>query len=139
MRHLRHPATVVSIVALFAALSGGAIAGTLISGSQIKNHSIAAKKLTAGAIQQLRGHRGPAGPTGAQGTAGASGPAGIDSVHTFSGHSNVSYWELRRWRLGECEHDRNPHLDLRGNYDLWGRVRQLKFLRRHAHCHGDLR
>jgi hypothetical protein len=84
MRHLRHPATVVSIVALFAALSWGAIAGTLISGSQIKNHSIAAKKLTAGAIQQLRGHRGPAGPTGAQGTAGASGPAGIDSVHTFS-------------------------------------------------------
>jgi hypothetical protein len=37
MRHLKHPATVIATVALFAALSGGAIAGTLISGSEIKN------------------------------------------------------------------------------------------------------
>jgi hypothetical protein len=64
MRHLKHPATVIATVALFAALSGGAIAGTVISGNQIKNHSIPAKKLTASAVRQLSGHRGPAGPHG---------------------------------------------------------------------------
>ena len=48
MRQLKHPATIISMVALFAALSGGAVAGTLVSGAQLKNHSIAANKLTAG-------------------------------------------------------------------------------------------
>jgi len=48
MKHLRHPATVIAAVALFIALGGGAAAYAtgLISGSQIKDHSIAQKKLT---------------------------------------------------------------------------------------------
>ena len=44
MKHLKHPATVIAALALFVAVGGGATASVLISGTQIKNHSIAAKK-----------------------------------------------------------------------------------------------
>jgi len=65
LKHLKHPATIVSAVALFVAFGGGAAAyaSGLIPGSQIKNHSIPAKKLTASAIKSLHGARGPAGPS----------------------------------------------------------------------------
>ena len=50
------PALVISLIALFVALAGGAAAATgLISGNQIANHSIPAKKLTAAAIKTLHG------------------------------------------------------------------------------------
>jgi hypothetical protein len=64
MKTLKHPATVIAVVALFAAFGGGGIAyaSGLISGSQIKNHSIPVKKLTASAIKSLRGQRGVPGP-----------------------------------------------------------------------------
>ena len=43
MKRLTHPATAIAIIALFVALGGGAaLASGLISGSQIKNHSIPA-------------------------------------------------------------------------------------------------
>jgi hypothetical protein len=87
MQAWKHPALIVSIVALFAALSGGAIAGTLISGSQIKNHSIPAKKLTRSAIKSLHGLRGPAGlqgPPGPKGDTGATGPIGPSSATSVS-------------------------------------------------------
>lgn len=69
------PSMVVSIVALFVALSGVAAAGTaaLINGSQIKDHTVGLSKLTPTAIAALRGH---AGPAGRQGAAGPAGPAG---------------------------------------------------------------
>lgn len=70
------PALVVSLIALFVALGGTAYASGLISGSQIRNHSIPAKKLTRSAIETLRGHRGPAGPKGATGATGAKGATG---------------------------------------------------------------
>ena len=87
MRFLKHPATVIATVALVIAVGGGtaAYASGLIDGSQIKNHSIAAKKLTKSALKSLRGERGrrgpagpagPAGATGAQGTQGPPGPQG---------------------------------------------------------------
>lgn len=80
-KHLRHPATVIAALALFVALGGGAAwAGGLINGSQIKNHSIASKKLTKQAIKSLRGQPGPSGPQGTPGTPGGppgpQGPAG---------------------------------------------------------------
>jgi hypothetical protein len=57
------PAFVISLIALFVALGGTtAYASGLISGRQIVNHSISAKKLTAGAVNALQGRRGPAGP-----------------------------------------------------------------------------
>jgi hypothetical protein len=47
---------VISLIALFVALAGGAAAATgLISGNQIANNSISAKKLTAAAIKALHG------------------------------------------------------------------------------------
>lgn len=80
MRQLRplSPALVISVIALFVALGGGAAAyaSGLISGSQIKNHSIPAKKLTKSAIKSLRGQRGALGPAGPSGPAGATGQAG---------------------------------------------------------------
>jgi hypothetical protein len=76
MKRLTHPATVIAAVALFVALGGGAVAfaSGLIPGSQIKNHSIAEKKLTRKAIKSLHGERGRRGPRGAR---GATGPAGV--------------------------------------------------------------
>jgi hypothetical protein len=89
VKNLKHPATIVAAIALFVALGGGAAwASGLISGSQIKNHSIPAKKLTASAIKSLRGKRGPAGPrgaTGATGATGAQGPQGIQGVQGVQG------------------------------------------------------
>jgi hypothetical protein len=76
MKHLKHPATLIAALALFVALGGGAWASVLMSGSQIKNHSIAAKKLTRHAIRTLRGRRGLRGPVGPQGPTGRRGPAG---------------------------------------------------------------
>ena len=73
MSRLKHPATIIAMVALFAAFSGGAVAGTLISGSQIRNHTIPAKKLTRSAVRELRGRRGPAGPRGVGGSRGRLG------------------------------------------------------------------
>lgn len=70
------PALCISSVALFVALGGTAYASGLIPGSQIKNHSIPAKKLTASAIESLHGQRGPQGPQGPQGVQGPKGDAG---------------------------------------------------------------
>lgn len=85
MKRLRHPATVIAALALFVALGGGAAAyaSGLISGSQIKNHSIAENKLTKKAIKALRGQRGPQGPagqTGQTGPTGLQGPIGPSSA-----------------------------------------------------------
>lgn len=66
MNGLRHPATVIALLALFVALGGGAaVASGLIPGKRIANHSIPEWKLTSRAIKNLRvGARGPAGPMG---------------------------------------------------------------------------
>jgi hypothetical protein len=78
MKQLKHPATIIASVALFVALGGGAVAyaAGVINGSQIKNHTIASKKLTKKAIKQLKGNRGPAGAPGATGATGPQGPGG---------------------------------------------------------------
>ena len=56
MKQLKHPATIIAAIALFAAVSGGAGAAltAMISGSQIKNGSIPEKKLTSSAIKALQ-------------------------------------------------------------------------------------
>ena len=85
MKRLTHPATVIAALALFVALGGTAAwASGLISGKQIRNHSIAEKKLTKQAVKALRGKRGPRGATGATGATGPQGPAG--------GASNMIRW-----------------------------------------------
>jgi hypothetical protein len=88
--YLRHPATIIAAVALFVAVGGGTVAyaSGLISGAQIKNHSIATKKLTKSAINSLHGTRGPAGPPGPQGVQGPAGPSSATSTFT-SGSVNI--------------------------------------------------
>lgn len=68
----------IALLALFIALGGTSAfaAATLISGSQIKPHTIAKNRLTNKAIKQLKGNRGPQGPAGAPGAKGATGPQG---------------------------------------------------------------
>lgn len=91
MKHLRHPATVIAAIALFVALGGGATAGILISGSHIKNHSIAKKKLTRHAVSDLRGRRGPRGLTGATGARGPAGTALAYAHITASGKFDANH------------------------------------------------
>jgi hypothetical protein len=90
VKRLTHPATIIAALALFVALAGGAYASGLINGSQIKNHTISAKKLTKSAVKSLRGKRGPAGPAGTPGAKGATGAPGAPGsalayAHVFSG------------------------------------------------------
>jgi hypothetical protein len=94
-RRRPQPATVISSIALFVALSGTATAATLLTGaniknnsltgadvksssltgSDIKNKSLGASDLSAAAIKSLKS-AGPAGPAGAPGPQGAPGPGG---------------------------------------------------------------
>jgi len=83
------PALVVAIVALLAAAATPAVSVKLITGGQIKRHSITGRNLKTGsvglsalspaALRALRGKAGPEGPTGpagARGPLGAAGPPG---------------------------------------------------------------
>jgi hypothetical protein len=68
----------IALLALFLALGGTSFAAaSLISGSQIKPHTIAKNRLTKKAIGQLKGNRGPRGLQGSQGAAGPTGPQGV--------------------------------------------------------------
>jgi hypothetical protein len=74
-------ALALSMIALAIALSGtAAVAGGLISGSQIANHSIHKDKLArdARAPHGLRGFTGPQGPAGEKGPQGPKGDKGDD-------------------------------------------------------------
>lgn len=69
----------IGCVALFTALGGPALATGLISGKQIKAHSITEGNLSVATVKKLRGSTGPRGsqgPAGAQGQDGAAGPTG---------------------------------------------------------------
>jgi hypothetical protein len=67
---------VIAIIALLAALTGGAYAATKLDGQSIKAGSIPLGKLTKQARQQLRGAMGVQGPAGERGAKGATGPQG---------------------------------------------------------------
>lgn len=85
MNGLKHPATIIALLALFVALgSGAAVASGLVSGQEIVNHSIPERKLTYGAIRHLRvGARGPAGPKG---------PSGSSAVNALAQSSALVAW-----------------------------------------------
>jgi hypothetical protein len=80
------PGLVVAIVALSVAMSGSAVAASLVTGKQIKNGSITKKDISKGTLRQLQGFDGekgdvgPTGPQGPQGLPGAGGPAGPTSL-----------------------------------------------------------
>jgi hypothetical protein len=90
VKRLTHPATVVAAIALFVALGGTAAwASGLISGSRIKNRSIAESKLTKKAVTALHGLRGPKGATGAIGPQGPAGGSTMIRWNTTSGVRDV--------------------------------------------------
>ena len=98
------PSTIIASIALFAALSGTAVAGGLITGAQIKNNTVSGLDLTNGTVKSIdvgnnsltsldiRNHSlraidfapgvlepGP-GVAGSAGSAGAQGPAGLQGA-----------------------------------------------------------
>jgi hypothetical protein len=59
------PAMLVALLALFVALGGTAMANKgLVTGAQIKDHSIGLVDLSPGAVAKLHGRQGPTGPAG---------------------------------------------------------------------------
>lgn len=85
MKRLRRPspALVLSVIAVFVAFTGGAVAAGKISGKQIKDGSLTGKDIKndsltgsdiKGNVRGPEGPRGPAGPAGT-GSGGSGGPA----------------------------------------------------------------
>jgi hypothetical protein len=76
-RRRSHFANVVSLLALFFALTGGAYAALQLPSNsvgtrQLKNGAVTLKKISHSAQQALRGDRGPQGPQGDRGAPGTS-------------------------------------------------------------------
>ena len=68
---------VVAVIALVVAMSGSAVAASLITSKQIKDGTIQTKDLSKKARSALKGGaRGPAGPEGVQGPQGSKGDPG---------------------------------------------------------------
>jgi hypothetical protein len=63
----------VALVALLVALSGSAIAATLITSKQIKDGTIQARDISRNARASFTGPRGPMGPEGPAGPQGQTG------------------------------------------------------------------
>jgi hypothetical protein len=80
-----------ALVAAITVGGAGATAVKKISGSTIRNHSIALVKLTIAAQNALRtGKAGPQGPAGPAGAAGPAGPAGPRGPAGPQGRAGVS-------------------------------------------------
>jgi hypothetical protein len=79
---------VVAVVALLVAMSGSAVAASLITGEQIKDGTIQAKDLSKKTRAKLAatagGVRGPVGPAGPQGDPGANGRDGQDGLNALT-------------------------------------------------------
>ena len=67
----------VAAAVVFALSVGGATAAGLITGKQIRNHTIGLVDLKRTAREALRGQRGLQGPAGPAGPQGPPGPAGV--------------------------------------------------------------
>jgi hypothetical protein len=83
---------IVGIIALIVALSGSAVAASIITSAQIKDGSVRLKDINKNARKALKGQRGPAGATGArgpQGPQGAQGAQGNPGAAGANGATNV--------------------------------------------------
>lgn len=93
-------ALIVSSLALFSALGGGAYAASTIGSAQIKNNSvqgadikngtIKSADIAKGTINALKGAKGPAGAPGAPGAPGQQGAPGTPGAKGDAGATNVS-------------------------------------------------
>src|SRR3954470_10525714 len=81
---------VVAVVALLVALSGSAVAASLITSKQIKDGTIQTKDLAKTARASLKGKAGPAGPAGPVGPAGPNGDTGAAGAAAAAGGGDVS-------------------------------------------------
>ncbi len=94
------PVILLATGALFLATAGGAVAGKLITGAQIKdntvtsadikNRTLGLTDISSSAQAALAGRTGPAGPAGA---AGPAGPAGATGPAGTNGSNGVSNWQ----------------------------------------------
>lgn len=91
---LPSPSMIVALFALFIALGGSTYAAVTISGSQLKNNSVSAKKLTKSLRQKInKGSSqapgfpipGPAGKEGAEGKTGKTGETGPQGPNGATG------------------------------------------------------
>jgi hypothetical protein len=78
-------------VALIVALTGSAVAATVITSRQIKDGTIQLKDISRKARAQLKGKVGPQGLLGPAGRPGAPGPAGAAGAPGPPGPVNVKY------------------------------------------------
>jgi Collagen triple helix repeat (20 copies) len=80
----------IALLALFLALGGTSLAAAnLISGKQIKPHTIPQNRLTNGAINALRGSKGAKGAPGARGATGTKGATGAGGVKGDKGDTGA--------------------------------------------------
>jgi hypothetical protein len=91
LRHRVSSAHLIALVALFAALGGGAYAAiklprNSVGSAQIRKGAVTPAKLSKAAKAKLAG---PAGPAGAKGDAGATGAAGAAGATGATGPSDV--------------------------------------------------
>jgi hypothetical protein len=103
---------VIAVAALFFSAAGGAVAGGLITGAQIKNNTVSTKDVKDGTLKTkdlsgsarlalagqdgqdgvdgAPGGPGPAGPPGPPGTAGTNGTNGTNGSNGVSGYQRVT-------------------------------------------------
>jgi Collagen triple helix repeat (20 copies) len=100
VRRFLKPGTMLGVIAVVIAMTGSAVAGTLITSVSIQDGTIKARDIRKGTISESRlsadvrnqlaetgedGADGPAGPRGPQGVQGDSGPQGPRGVQGFTG------------------------------------------------------
>lgn len=121
--HRLNHATVVAYVALFAAVGGTGYAAVTIDGKNIRNRSVAGRKLKRSTVTSIevrdqsllardfkagqlpsgpRGAQGPKGDTGPKGEQGATGPAGISGYEIVKGALIVQASGTRLTQTVDC-------------------------------------
>jgi hypothetical protein len=81
----------VALLALVMAMTGSAVAASLITSKQIKNGTIQTKDISKKALKSLRGQRGPTGLAGTAGAAGAAGAPGAPGAKGDKGDPGPSH------------------------------------------------
>jgi hypothetical protein len=86
---MRRPSNglVIAVIALGFSITGTAVAKSLITSAEIKDHTIQTVDLSARAVANLHGQRGPEGPAGRAGANGAIGATGAPGAPGLAGSS----------------------------------------------------
>ena len=90
---------VVAIIALIVAMSGSAVAASLITSAQIKDGTIKLRDISTKARNALKGQTGPVGVrgvTGLQGAPGANGATGLQGAPGANGANGATNVVVRQ-------------------------------------------